>query len=55
MARVIILGIPELSYTLKNVYQIDIYFLYGIVGLALIPINACTLGRAKRNVNVSSK
>jgi len=45
MARIAILCIPELSYNLKTVYGIDIYFIYGILALFIALINAMVLAK----------
>jgi len=56
MGRVVILGIPELSYNLKNNYGIDMYFIYGIMALLIAIINAIVLvGANKGSLSYFSK
>ena len=55
MARIAILGIPEFTYTLKNIYGIDIYFVYGLIAFFILILNVIVLSNARRNITTSFK
>ena len=46
LAKIAVVGIPELSYRLKFIYGIDLYFVYGILALFIVFLNWIVLSNA---------